>query len=65
MKRLDPHLTEEDIAQLGGHVGPTAPGERVSAGRKPERSAVPIKVPRTNHLPARRPLFAEQDRVPE
>lgn len=63
MKRLREY-TEVELAEMGGKVGPSQPRERISAGRKPEVSRVPIKVTRTNHLPARRPLYAEQ-RQPE
>lgn len=63
MKRLRDY-TAEELASLGGKVGPSKPGERISAGRKVTPSRVPILTPRTNHLPKRRPLFAAQ-REPE
>lgn len=63
MKRFR-EFTDVELAQLGGKVGPSEPGERISAARKPEPSAVPLQVPRTNHLPPRRPLFTTQ-REPE
>ena len=63
MKRIREY-TDVELAKLGGHIGPTEPGERISAGRKPEPTRVPSLEPRTNHLPARRPLFAAQ-RDPE
>lgn len=64
MKRIDPTLTEEDIAKLGGAFGPSTGGRRLSANRTPVRDRLPLTVPRTNHLPVRRPLVAVQ-RTPE
>lgn len=63
MKRVHDY-TDVELAALGGHIGPTGPGERTSAARKPQPTRVPSLEPRTNHLPVRRPLFAAQ-RVPE
>ncbi len=63
MKRIHDY-TEVELLALGGHIGPTEPGERISAGRKPQPVRVPSLKPRTNHLPVRRALFAAQ-REPE
>ena len=63
MKRLVEY-TDVELAALGGKVGPSLPGEPIGAGRKPQPTRVPILLPRTNHLPKRRPLFAAQ-REPE
>ncbi len=63
MKRYR-EFTDVELAQLGGKVGPNEPGKRISAARKVEPTRVPTLVPRTNHLPKRRPLFAAQ-RQPE
>ncbi len=63
MRRLVAY-SQEELARLGGKVGPSLPGERVSAQRNPRPSATPVTVPRTNHLPKRRPLVAVQ-RLPE
>ncbi len=63
MKRLA-NYTDVELAAMGGHVGPSKPGERVSAGRKVVAVVKGIRLPRTNHLPKRRPLFALQ-RDPE
>ena len=63
MKRVQEY-TEVELAELGGKVGPSQPGERIAAGRKITPSRAPILEPRTNHLPKRRPLYVEQ-RQPE
>lgn len=56
MKRIN----DFPLSGLGGKVGPTPGGVRISAGRKPVPTRVPSLVPRTNHLPKRRELFAAQ-----
>lgn len=63
MKRLV-NYTREELAKLGGKVGPSKPGEMIGAGRHPMPERVPLLVERTNHLPKRRRLFAAQ-RTPE
>ena len=63
MKRIVDY-SEEELARLGGKVGPSEPGKPNGANRKVEPVTVPILQPRTNHLPKRRELFAQQ-RQPE
>lgn len=63
MKRLFEY-TDQELSEMGGKVGPSAPGERVSAGRRVVQAVKGIRVKRTNHLPKRRELFALQ-RQPE
>lgn len=60
MKRVN----DFPLKDLGGHIGPRKPGERISAGRKLTSTRVPSLVERTNHLPKRRKLFSAQ-RTPE